>query len=114
MSSFRKPIIVKRTGQGDYDADGVWVEGIPAELSVRMSVQPLRMDEMDALPEGRRSSRAVKIYSDTELLPAEQTSGQNADQVRWQGKQWEIVGCDQYLMGVIPHYKALAVEVKVN
>ena len=114
MSSFRKPIIVKRTGQGDYDAGGVWVEGIPAELSVRMSVQPLRMDEMDALPEGRRSSRAVKIYSDTELLPAEQTSGQNADQVRWQGKQWEIVGCDPYLMGVIPHFKALAVEVKVN
>ena len=114
MSSFRKPITVTRTGQGDYNADGVWVEGIPAELSVRMSVQPLRMDEMDALPEGRRSSRAVKIYSDTQLLPAEQTSGQNADQVMWQGKQWEIVGCDPYLMGVIPHYKALAVEVKAN
>ena len=114
MSSFRKPITVTRTGQGDYNDEGVWVEGIPAELSVRMSVQPLRLEEMDALPEGRRSSKAVKIYAESQLLPADQGARQNADQVTWQGKQWEIVGCDPYLMGVIPHFKALAVEVKVN
>lgn len=113
MSSFRKVIPVTRTAPGSY-VDGTWVEGDPGTLLIKMSVQPLRLDEMDALPEGRRSSRAVKIYSDAELYPAEQAASQNADIITWLGKTWEIVGCDPYQMGVIPHYKSLAVEVKAN
>jgi hypothetical protein len=114
VSSFRKPISVKRTEPGHYGDDGNWVDGAETTLTIYMSVQPLRVDEMDALPEGRRNSRAVKIYSDDELLPAEQTTGQNADFITWQGKQWEVIGCDPYQMGVISHYKSLAVEVKAN
>lgn len=114
MSSFRKPFPVKRTEPGDYDDGGNWVEGSETNLTLYMSIQPLRVDEMDALPEGRRNSRAVKIYSGDELYPAEQTAGQNADFVTWQGKQWEVIGCDPYQMGVISHYKSLAVEVKAN
>ena len=35
-------------------------------------MQPLKATEMDALPEGRRGSHAVKVYSDTELYMADQ------------------------------------------
>jgi hypothetical protein len=114
MSSFRKPFSVLRTPPGHYDDAGNWVEGSAETLTISMSIQPLRIEEMDALPEGRRNSRAVKIYSGVELLPAEQTTGQNADLVTWQGKPWEVIGCDSYQMGVISHYKSLAVEVKAN
>lgn len=114
MSSFRKPFPVKRISPGHYDDAGDWVPGTETNLTLMMSIQPLRVDEMDALPEGRRNSRAVKIYSGDELLLAEQTTGQNADLVTWQGKQWEVMGCDPYQMGVISHYKSLAVEVKPN
>ena len=116
MSSFRKPIPVLRAGTGHYDDDlGTWVEDTPSQsISVMMSVQPLRLEEMDALPEGRRTSRAVKIYSGEELLPAEQDIEQNADIITWQGRQWEVLACDPYQMGVISHYKSLAVEVKPN
>ena len=113
MSSFRKTITVTRTAPGSY-VNGMWVEGSVSSLSARMSIQPLRLEEMDALPEGRRSSKAVKIYSDALLLPADQEASQNADKVLWQGKTWEVVACDSYQMGLIPHYKALAVEVKAN
>jgi len=114
MSSFRKLIPVTRTAPGNYNIDGIWVEGASESLSIKMSVQPLRLDEMDALPEGRRSSRAVKIYAESELYAVEQTTRQNADIITWLGKSWEVVGCEAYQMGVIPHFKALAVEVKGN
>ena len=114
MSSLRKPMPVLRTAPGHYGTDGYWVEGQQSTLSIRLSVQPLKVEEMAALPEGRRSSKAVKIYSDAELIPADQETSQNADIVVWLGKNWEVVGCDANQMGVIPHYKSLAVEVKAN
>lgn len=112
MSSFRKSIIVTRT-TGSY-VDGVWTANDPTTLTIKASVQPLRLDEMQAMPEGRRSSHVVKIYSDTELYPAIQGTGQNADQFTWQSKTWEVIACDAYQMGIISHYKALAVEVTSN
>lgn len=115
MSSFRKTTPIKRTTPGHYDDDtGLWVEGQEDTLSIQMSVQPLRVDEMDALPEGRRSSRAVKIYANVELLPADQDTGQNADVITWFGKAWEVVSCMPYQSGVLPHWKAVAVEVKAG
>lgn len=114
MSSFRKLVIVKRKNPGNYNSDGIWVEGDESTIPVRMSIQPLRLEEMDALPEGRRSSKAMKIFADAELLCAEQSETQNADILIWQGKQWEVVACDAYQMGILPHFKALAVEVKAS
>lgn len=115
MSSFRKPIQVTRTEPGHYDEDtGLWVEGETVIFNTPMSVQPLTVDEMEALPEGRRNSRSVKIYSGSELFPAEQDTGRNADVILWLGKNYEVVGCNPYQMGVIPHYKSYAVEVKAN
>ncbi len=113
MSSFKKPITVTRTAPGSY-VNGYWQPGEPTVMTIRMSIQPLRVDEMDALPEGQRSSRAVKIYSEAELLPTDQATSQEADVITWLGKSWEVIGCAPYQMGVIPHYKAYAVEVKAN
>jgi len=74
----------------------------------------LKPNEMEALPEGRRNGRVVKIYSDVELYTAKQSTGQNADIVIWLGKNFEVIGCDPYQMEVISHYKSLAVEVNAN
>lgn len=115
MSSFKKATPVTRKTPGSFGDDtGRWTPGQSSTLSIRMSIQPLRVDEIDALPEGQRSKRAVKIYAEAELLTADQDTGQEADTIAWLGKSWEIVGCAPYQMGVIPHYKALAVEVKDN
>jgi hypothetical protein len=120
MSSFRKPIQVTRTEPGHYDSDtGIWVEGESVVFTTPMSIQPLAVDEMDALPEGRRNSRSVKIYSSSELFPAKQAmsesdTGRNPDIIYWLGSNYEVVGCNPYQMGVISHYKSYAVEVKAN
>lgn len=111
-SSFRRPIKIWRYAEkpvlGD---DGRYTIADPTELSIQASVQPLKATEMDALPEGRRGCRAVKVYSDTELLMVDQQSGQQPDQFEWLGRRYEVVGSDAFQSGVINHYRAYAVEV---
>lgn len=111
-SSFRRPIKIWRYAEkpvlGD---DGRYTIADPTEMSIQASVQPLKATEMDALPEGRRGGRAVKVYSDTELLMVDQQSGQQPDRFEWLGRMYEVVGCDAYQSNVINHYRAYAVEV---
>lgn len=111
-SSFRRPIKIWRYAEkpvlGD---DGRYTIAEPTEITIKASVQPLKATEMDALPEGRRGCRAVKVYSDTELLMVDQQSGQQSDRFEWLGRMYEVVGCDAYQSNVINHYRAYAVEV---
>lgn len=116
MSGMRRPVVVKRQAAGFYDANGRWQEGTTSQLTMMASVQPLKVSEMQALPEGRRSSSAVKVYTDTLLLRAEEETAaapaQNPDIITWQSRTYEVVDCLIYQSGIIPHYKALAVEVR--
>lgn len=114
MSSFRKPYTITRYAPGQY-VDGDWQDGENTTLTVLASVQPLNMKEVDALPEGKRNSAAIKIYSDTELQPAEQATADreavSADRISYLGSQWEITACTPHQAGVIPHYKSYAVKL---
>lgn len=115
MSSFRKKLKVFRVnGKPTLGADGIFRDAPVVELHVMASVQPLKATEMQALPEGRRGARAVKVYSDTELYMAEQMTGQQADRFVWLGRMYEVIGCDAYQCEVISHYKSLAVEVTTH
>lgn len=114
-SSFRRPIKVFRTtGKPERMSNGYLVYPEPQEITIKASVQPLRATEQDVLPENVRTCRAVKVYSSEELLQANQSNGQKADEFEWLGKRWVVVGCDAFQSGVISHYKAYAVEVKTH
>lgn len=114
MSSFRKPYTVTRRAAGSY-IGGYWVEGTESNIIIKASIQPLKVNEIEALPEGKRSSSAVKIYTDTKLILAKQatetTDAVSADILQYSGSTWEIVAYAAYQSGVIPHYKAYAIEV---
>lgn len=112
LSSFRRPIKIWRyTEKPVLGDDGRYTIAEPTEITIKASVQPLKATEMESLPEGRRGSRAVKVYSDTELLMVDQQSGQQPDQFEWLGRRYEVVGSDAFQSGVINHYRAYAVEV---
>lgn len=112
MSSFRKALQVYRYGnKAVLGEDGRFALPEPEEITVMASVQPLKATEMEALPEGRRGARAVKVYTDIELFMPDQIIGQQADKFVWLGKTYEVVGCDAYQCGVINHYRSYAVEV---
>lgn len=109
--SFRKLVTITRRTGGAYGDDGRWTPGMPEDISILASVQPLNYrDYSEIQADGVRTRRAVKIYTDTELFPARPGISQEADILNWQGTRWEIVQCDPYQMQVISHFKAYALE----
>ena len=110
-SSFRRPLRITRAGSLALGEDGRFTQGAPTYLTIEASVQVLRPDEMQALPEGRRGARAVKVYSDVMLLMPDQKTGVQADRFSWQGRRFEVTASDWYRSDVISHYRAYATEV---
>lgn len=113
-SSFRKPLTIVRLDKPELLENGRFTEPKESQFVVNASVQPLRPTEMQALPEGRRGCRTVKVYSDEMLWMADQMTGQQADKFMWLGVWFEVVASDWYQSGVISHYRAYATEVTDN
>ena len=109
MSSFRTPLTVTRRAAGAF-SDGVWQEGTETELLILASVQPLRPDEMDSLPEGRRDRQAVKIYTSTELFTV-RGKDTSPDLVVWRGDTFEVISVAPHQSAVISHFKAVALKL---
>jgi hypothetical protein len=107
---FRSAQTVLRQGPGGY-ARGEWVDGAETVVTVYGSVQPVNGQELLVLPEGRRTSDVVKIYTDTELTTSE--SNQQPDKILWRGHMYEIAMKAPYQSGVINHFKYYATKLQV-
>lgn len=119
---FRKRFNITRTTTvGHFDDAGNWVESTDKTIiTIRASVQPLNNEETQALADGGRTARTVKLYTSTKLLPERQSytdvdgnsvPAQTADVLIYDGEQWKIIMCNAYQSNVINHYKAYAQEV---
>lgn len=108
--SFRKPFSVKRTTPGAY-VDGVFVEGTESTITIQASVQPLSDQDLQNLPEGRRESDMVKVYTNSNLNSVGSLgSGQQPDKIIWLGDEYEISSKSVRQMGVINHYRYFATK----
>lgn len=113
MNSFRKPLkILRYDGEAELMADGTYQYPRMTELPISASVQALKPNEMELLPEGSRTARAVKVYSDVELFAVNQSKNLLPDRFVWRGMMFEVIASDIYQSDVINHYRAYAVEVK--
>lgn len=108
--SFRKPFTVKRTVAGAY-INGVYVEGPESTITIQASVQPVSGQDLVAIPEGRRASDMVKIYTDSDLFgQGDAGSGQSPDRLTYRGKDYEIYTKEPNQMGIVSHYKYYAIK----
>jgi len=111
MSGFRQSITLKRrTGTGSF-TKGIFTDSGTSDITIQGSIQPLKADEMELLPEGRRDSEAFRIYTDTKLFPANDDTKLNADRVVLGGKEYEVLACATWQNNVINHYKAVVVKL---
>ena len=110
---FSKPLeIIRKDGKPFLNFDGIWEEPEETRFIIKASVQPLRSNEMRALPEGRRGCRAVKVYSKERLYMADQKEGLQADRFFWLGREFEVTASDPYQNDQINHWRAYAIEVQ--
>jgi len=102
--TFRQPQTITRTSAGAY-VNGLYVEGTQTSVTVMASVQPTTGEDMITLPQGRRMSDYVKIYTGTNLQVLGEGVGLQPDVLTWRGHQYECISVDVRQMSIIPHYK---------
>lgn len=112
MSSFRKPVRAFRYAAGT-TTGGYIAGGTETEFSILASVQPLKPNEIQCLPEGRRNSKAFRLYSNTALQMLEGTNAK-PDQVLLFGERYEVIGHGPWQNDVINHNKYIVVKVNGN
>ena len=108
-------VCVRRSVAGSR-VKGVYVSPPPKRISISANIQPMiKSTDTMMLPEGDRSKEAIKIYTTTALFSVrEGTNSVVADVIEWQGSEWEIVKVVHYQMGVLDHFKALAVRKELS
>jgi hypothetical protein len=107
-SSFRHIVAVTSFATGTL-VDGVYTEGASSATTIMASVQPANARDLQCLPEGRRTSKTYRLYSDSSLNALQTT--QNPDRVTLTDGVYEVVTKDPWKNGVIEHYKYLVVKV---
>lgn len=100
---------VKRFTAGSW-TNGVWVNGTQSTFQITASVQPAKQEDLIYLPEGQRTSAAVKIYTDTMVRTGNEKTGIQADLLEFQGEDWEIQQVWNHQELTLAHYKAIAVR----
>ena len=89
--------------------NGYWVAGARSILAITASIQPVALgQDMESLPEGRRLSDFMKVYTDTKLKVTDEST--QPDLIVFDGFAYELVSVGKHQSGVIPHYKYTAVK----
>ena len=115
---FNTSITVTRHLLGRYNNDGEFVPGTVSSLTIKANVQPLNQRETEQytqiLQGGNRTASLVKIYTSAVLITDLQTANQSADVITWNNRDFKIVMVEEWLSGIISHYRYIGQEVITN
>ncbi len=107
-------IIIYRFPAGDYSA-GVYSTKSPKKISVWASVQPVQTDFHQDVLEARgslsRTTGAIKIFSEEEILTDNQSRNQRADRVEVDGLMYEARSQGSYRHLNLGHFETICVRV---
>lgn len=84
-----QPLTVTRRGAGVV-TNGIVAEGPSSTLPIVAGVQPASGRDLQRLPEGRRSTATLVLYTVTPLLVGNAGAANEADVVTIDGEEWEV------------------------
>jgi len=109
FSEWLEPITLKRTSKGAY-IEGRWNEGSETNIPIKAVVQNASPKDLQALPEGNRTSEAIKLHSVSAMIPTSEKDGVNGDTFKYQDATWQIHSVFNRKIG--NYYKAIAIRIK--
>lgn len=102
------------SGTGGSYVNGVWVETANEPVDIQANVQPTGYKETLIIEEADRSKKALKVYSPDPIYSEEENEN-GADEFEWEGDTFKVMKVLSYSMGILNHYKAIAVmKEKIN
>lgn len=103
---------IERVGAGAWGDDGRYHKGPKSEFEIKASIQPVTGNMVKLLPEHRRNTESVIIFSDERLFPSDEKNGKGADIVNYDGKKFEVFTVKKWAEFTdIPHYETIAIMV---
>lgn len=102
------------TNGGSY-IDGVWTPSATStDVIIDANVQPLGYKETMLLEASDRSKKALRVYSPSPMFSQEENEN-GPDEFDWEGDTFEIMKVLNFSMGVLNHWKAIAImKEKIN
>lgn len=99
-----------RSPSGSYDENGRWSDhGTTQELGFCAAVQRAKAEDLEDLDEGRRSSKAVKLFTSFELRTASVDGQSQPDILEISGERYQVQSVEYWPDG--GYYKAVATKV---
>lgn len=108
FGAIRKNVAIKRPGQGSWQGKK-WVDGPIEGLVIQASVQPLKGEDLERLPEARRKLASFSLFTESQLKAAEENQN-NPDIAVIDGQEYEVERVEPWQNGLINHYKAIVVR----
>lgn len=108
---FLRQVTIRRAGGGSY-INGLWVPTAPTTISIKGVLQNATAEDLQNLPEGLRTSEAIKVHSVSEMHPVSEGNQALADVILEDGKEYLIQSVANRKIG--NYYKAIAVKRKAS
>ena len=86
---WEQTIAVTRFDAGSY-TKGRYTAGSSSQFDIAAVVQPLRGEALEEVPENRRTSENIVIWSQTVLYTAAAPNGRQPDRVTYEGETYEV------------------------
>ena len=109
---FRSPVTLRRFQSGGY-SNGRWTDGIYTDMPITSSIQPMKGEEMQELPEGRRESEGYRLFTSALIHTVTDV---NPDLVLFLGKTFEVVQVlpwqNSQALGLVHHYQYIVLRLE--
>ena len=103
-----EPLTLIRKSVGSY-VNGVWVDGVNTNVNVLAVIQNAQPNDMLLLPEGTRSTEAVKFHTTSRVYTVSEVGETTADTFSYDGDTYIVY--DVYKRRIGNYFKAIAMRV---
>jgi len=104
-------LTIIRYGKGVW-YEGRYIKGDKEVFNIDACIQPLTPNEIRLLPEHRRNSETIKIYTNKRLFNSDEKNQIAGDIIEHDNKKYEIHEVSNWSIGTdLPHYKSIGVLI---
>lgn len=104
FSQFNRTLTVQTPGPGSY-VGGVWTAGPSTERTIQGSWQPASSADMAMMPEGLRTKRVFKLFTNEQLVIGGEEESTTGERIIFIGRPYWIYDGNDWQNRVISHYE---------
>jgi len=106
---WQEPLDIIRKAVGGSYINGEWVDGADTIVPIFAVIQNANPDDLILLPEGTRTTEAVKIHTISTIKTVSEAGESNADTFDYNGSRYRVY--DVFTRKIGNYVKAIAIRI---